>query len=119
MVSIIEQEICIQSTMFVGSAISTWSLVVQRKRLTEQMFAKLSQKVPATENVREMVIGGLMQDNYNAGVLCEVDKSASSWHEMEANTSFAEVVGSTKWLDTIACEEELKRGGQCSVAVCL
>lgn len=121
MISLIEQEICTQASGFIGSAISTWSLVVQRKRLAEKRIRKLSKKWGNSlekSSLDSLIVESLIDDDYNAGVICEEESKAGNWHK---GTNFnSPKVDGTKWLDNIACEGQLSKGRNlCDVGVCL
>eukprot|EP00850_Spirogloea_muscicola_P002716 SM000010S04354 [mRNA] locus=s10:1095085:1106203:+ [translate_table: standard] len=133
-VSQIEQELCTRADVFVGSGQSTWSLGVWRQRMGLREMSALRRRL-ATSNLSgpngrqlndtemdAMAIAHLLDDDRMAGLVCKNSRVGRKWaRDHHSSTSLsqhsiAEEQGPDKWLDFLACEARLNKGGTCKAA---
>eukprot|EP00271_Cylindrocystis_brebissonii_P010273 TRINITY_DN2641_c0_g1_i1.p1 TRINITY_DN2641_c0_g1~~TRINITY_DN2641_c0_g1_i1.p1 ORF type:complete len:504 (-),score=71.99 TRINITY_DN2641_c0_g1_i1:173-1501(-) len=111
LVSLIEQELCIRSTLFIGSAVSTWSIMVQRKRLGERLASEIQsnkgqqkkekKKRFISKAMDDLVVNTLLKDDFAAGILCEM---RATRHVVKEGEELAKSETVDMWLDSIACD---------------
>ncbi|KAL3696172.1 hypothetical protein R1sor_010248 [Riccia sorocarpa] len=116
MISLVEQEICIRSVVFLGSGQSTWSLSVfdgrrsRRRRMEFESSVRSNYTtalgVPFTDReLDDAVIEHLFQDKHSAGPACNgLVGGVPETYEDEAPDG---------WLDFEACEKRIDLGGKC------
>lgn len=126
-IAVVEQEICVRSTVFLGSGLSTWSLAVFRNRLAKRRSEEILTKVPNAYKVDlkardEIVIEALLKDDHAAGLQCQYTRFMRVNETAETANPTAETSADEfpdGWLDVEACEGRVGRGGHCEVGDCI
>ncbi|XP_024369556.1 uncharacterized protein [Physcomitrium patens] len=125
-IALVEQELCSRAVSFMGSGQSTFSLAVFRVRLARRRVEEIVEATAESGGSKEggdkatmdkRIAEALLEDEHPAGLHCRYLRHMKRHRVREEVETEADEYPDG-WLDLLACEGRLRRGGRCRVAHC-
>jgi hypothetical protein len=125
-IALVEQELCSRAVSFMGSGQSTFSLAVFRVRLARRRMEEIVEATAESgggkggrdkATMDNRIAEALLQDEHPAGLHCRYLRHMKRHRVREEVETDADEYPDA-WLDLLACEGRLRRGGRCRVAQC-